>query len=326
MFLLKWTLLRHWAIGVFLLSCIIHCDACSSPYHCAANRLCLKVAKIGKNDLRTPCKANEICCEYSNITNERNSRPGQFPWTIALFSDGKFFGGGSLIAPRVVLTVAHSIRLKSEANIMVRAGEWDLASASEPFSHEDRYVAKIVRHKEFVQSTGANDIALLYLTSPFELKDHIQTICLPHQGKVFLQDRCLVAGWGKQSFEAPQFSQVQKKIDLPMVDRGQCQNLLRTRLGPTFELASSLICAGGEKDNDACTGDGGSALFCPLGVHDNRYLQAGIVNWGVECGKENVPAVFTSVAIFRDWIDQSLAVNSVEPLTNCALVGPRIVG
>ena len=51
---------------------------------------------------------------------------------------------------------------------------------------------------------------------------------------------------------------------VPLVENNKCEKLLRenTRLGPFFELDSSFICAGGEKDIDTCKGDGGSPLTC----------------------------------------------------------------
>ncbi|XP_017130428.1 phenoloxidase-activating factor 2-like [Drosophila elegans] len=330
MFTLDWTNLRLLAIGFFLLSCILYCDACGTPFNCVAETICLKEAP--ERDWlfnSAPCKVGESCCEIfalpAHPKTEEHSQPGEYPWTVALFSNGKYFGGGSLISPGVVLTVAHLLRSISAADVLVKAGEWDLASNSERFSAEQRGVAQIVQHEDFVLTTGANNIALLYLKSPFELKEHIQTICLPPQGKFFEQKRCFVAGWGKQTIEDTQYSHVQKKIDLPMVDRAECQDQLRkVDPGPNFVLAPSLICAGGEKDRDACTGDGGSALFCSLGDFADRYEQAGIVSWGVGCGIENVPATFTNVALFRDWIDRSLARNDVERLMNCDNVGVRI--
>ncbi|KAH8334044.1 hypothetical protein KR059_006053, partial [Drosophila kikkawai] len=242
---------------------------------------------------------------------EGQAYPGQFPWTIAVFIKGTYIGGGTLVAPGVVLTSAHKLRHVSEADIVVRAGEWDHSTEAEEFSHEESRVKEIVRHEEFNYSTGANNLALLFLETPFEIKDHIRTICLPKKVKSLEGKRCTVAGWGRQSYPVKYNSDILKKIELPMVSRDTCQRQLRnTVMGRTFSLAPSLICAGGELDKDACLGDGGSALFCALEDGSDRYEQVGIVNWGIECGKKDVPATYTNVAMFTDWIDQQLKGHS----------------
>ena len=54
---------------------------------------------------------------------------------------------------------------------------------------------------------------------------------------------------------------------------------------------------------DTCKGDGGGPLVCPSG-DGSGYVQAGIVSWGVGCGQEGVPSVYTDVAssvCFIDW-------------------------
>lgn len=50
-----------------------------------------------------------------------------------------------------------------------------------------------------------------------------------------------------------------------MVSNTDCEDQLRkTRLGQNFNLDPGFICAGGEEGNDACLGDGGSALACSV--------------------------------------------------------------
>ncbi|XP_017075103.2 phenoloxidase-activating factor 2-like [Drosophila eugracilis] len=245
--------------------------------------------------------------------SREQSRPGQFPWVVALFSNGKYFGGGSLISSGVVLTAAHLVMYKNPNSIVVRAGEWDLASRSGKFHFEERVVDKVEQHEHFSYGSSSNNIALLFLQSPFELKAHIRTICLPSQGKSVDEKRCMIAGWGKRAFEDIEIMKKQRLIELPLISREECQNKLRkTRLGEKYELPDSLICAGGEKDNDACTGDGGSALFCPMEDDPARYAQAGIVNFGIGCAQENVPGTFTNVAMFRDFIDRKLAGGDID--------------
>jgi len=236
------------------------------------------------------------------------AKPGQYPWAVALIHEKKYLAGGSLIRPGVVLTAAHRVVDKNAAKIVVRAGDWDLGINNEQFKVEQREVVRIKIHEEFRFSSGANNLALLFLKSDFQMSDNIRTICLPNLRKTFERRRCIVAGWGKIHFQDKSFSTILKKVELPMVDKRTCQNQLRqTRLGPNYQLPESLICAGGELNQDACYGDGGSALFCSVGGENSGvFEQAGIVNWGIECGQQDVPGTYTDVAMFRYWIEENL--------------------
>ncbi|XP_017047321.2 phenoloxidase-activating factor 2-like [Drosophila ficusphila] len=266
--------------------------------------------------------------------SQEYAREGQFPWTVVLFKNGRFLGGGSLISERVVLTAAHLLVDISKEALSVRAGEWDLASASETVDPEERNVSSIELHEGFRYSNGVNNIALLYLDRPFELNDFIRPICLANRewpsrpnrpNHPSRPDRCQVAGWGKRSFSDPHHSNIKRQVKLPLVDRESCQCLLRRtpQLGQSFELPENMICAGGEYEKDACVGDGGSSLFCSLDGEFQRYEQIGIVGWGVKCGQQDVPAPYTDVSKFRDWIDRSLARHCHEPLIDCQYMVPR---
>ncbi len=72
---------------------------------------------------------------------------------------------------------------------------------------------------------------------------------------------------------------------------------------------------------DTCKGDGGSPLVCPVERsnaprnnspynddtdgfdEDDQYVQAGIVGWGIGCGQEGIPGVYTDVASQLCYID-----------------------
>ncbi|XP_037710713.1 phenoloxidase-activating factor 2 [Drosophila subpulchrella] len=246
--------------------------------------------------------------------SEDYAKPGQYPWAVALIHEKKYLAGGSLIRPGVVLTAAHRLMEKNAADIVVRAGDWDLGRSYEDFKVEQREVERMKIHEGFNFSSGANNLALLFLKSDFQMSDNIRTICLPDPRKSFEGRRCIVAGWGKIHFPDKSFSTILKKVELPMVDKRTCQNQLRqTKLGSNYQLPESLICAGGELNRDACYGDGGSALFCSVkelriigGKDSGVFEQAGIVNWGLECGQQDVPGTYTDVAMFRYWIEEHL--------------------
>merc|ERR1712080_561944 len=103
-----------------------------------------------------------------------------------------------------------------------------------------------------------------------------------------------------------------KEIDLPVVDNYQCEaSLRRTRLGGKFQLDDSFLCAGGVPGKDICKGDGGSPLVCPSKTFPNRYVQAGIVAWGIGCGEQGIPGVYGDVAKGVCFIDHAMSCNGV---------------
>ncbi|XP_016954734.1 phenoloxidase-activating factor 2 [Drosophila biarmipes] len=261
-----------------------------------------------KQRLQEHCgQENENLLNFSMPEAEKHPWPGQYPWLIALFSNGTYLEGASLVAPGTVLTAAYLVMNRNADDIVVRAGDFDFLLRAEQFPPEERRVARIRIHENFQYQTQENNLALLYLKSPYKLRSHIAPVCSPGQGKSFEQKRCIIAGWGKRVVHPyTTFTDVQIKMDVPIVSRALCQNQLRqTRLRADYNLPESLLCAGGEKGKDACFFDGGSALLCKQDHFPYRYDLAGIFSFGL-CELENMPSTFTNLGMFGDWLHQHI--------------------
>ncbi|XP_031633672.1 phenoloxidase-activating factor 2-like [Contarinia nasturtii] len=256
-------------------------------------------------------------CGYGQFISSRiisgdDMRPNEFPWMVGIFfrlPSGKlrYLGGGSLIHESVILTAAHLLLKFKPEQLVIRAGEHDILKPESDGKRQERNVTNIINHEDLYADSLINDIALIVVDKPFEMTDAVNTICLPPQSIQTNEGTiCTSGGWGKNATNRNgKYQATSKKIELPIVEQGNCEAILRkTRLGPFYNLHNSLMCAGGGR-RDTCKGDGGLPLFCEIPHDIGRFYQTGIVAGGIGCGKE-IPGMYVNVAYFSDWIKQKL--------------------
>lgn len=141
--------------------------------------------------------------------------------------------------------------------IKVRAGEWDSQTENERIPYQERNVAQIIIHENYisVKRNLFNDVALLILERSFAKVESVSTVCLPQQNTVLQSRNCFATGWGKTTFgEQGRYAAILKKIKMPTIPHKNCEQALRkTRLKESFVLHSSFMCAGGQAGLDTCT-------------------------------------------------------------------------
>ncbi|XP_043640977.1 phenoloxidase-activating factor 2-like [Drosophila teissieri] len=308
----------------------------SSDHHCVPRHLCrFQLEFRSAIDYRNlGCVSTAICCPKNLTINEPAvdhlepivnpscgfinpngvtfsfsqetifAQEAEIPWMVALLdaTSRNYVAGGALIAPHIVITAKQRIENMNANQLVVRAGEWDLDTNTEQLPHVDVPIRSIVRHPGFNLTTGANNVALVFLVRSLEKYRHINPVCLPTAPNNFDFSRCIFTGWGKKSFEDSTYMNIMKKLELPVVPNRPCQQKLQRFYGGDFVVDNSLMCAGGEPGKDSCFGDGGSPLACPMKNNPQRYELAGIVNFGINCGLPDVPGVYTNVASLLQWI------------------------
>ncbi|CAJ0608620.1 unnamed protein product [Cylicocyclus nassatus] len=226
------------------------------------------------------------------------SEPHSWPWVVQITYRGLHRCGGALINEEYVLTAAHCFaRSRKTPLYRVRVG------AHKSGSGRGHYIRSLSIHSMFnVLWPSSYDVALLRIGPPvkFNETDTARPICLPSMAPVTHQ-MCVVAGWG-MTVEGGIKSDMLREIHVPILPFSQCNNL--QHYAGRVHLPS-MICAGyTEGGIDSCQGDSGGPLMCTV---MGRWEVFGVVSWGIGCGREGKPGVYTNIHAAMSWIQLELA-------------------
>jgi len=269
--------------------------------------------RVSANDFFSP----ELLQDFEAIVGGEPTNIRDAPYAVAIFrsfSNGNvsYQCSASLVSESYVLTAAHCVldaisgRQIRAADLSVRVGTAVLASGF----GETVAVEESTPHPGFDFKDSTNDIALLKLAEAVE----IEPIALPDQSPgadLFpgTGDNATVSGWGETLPDGGS-NVVLNSVEIPVVSHLRCF--------PTYQdtlKLDSKFCAGGlrEGGRDACQGDSGG----PLAVHRNgTAVLAGVVSSGRGCAQPGIPAVYTRVSHFSNWLVETsggdLAPDSFE--------------
>ncbi|XP_052902958.1 CLIP domain-containing serine protease B4-like [Anopheles moucheti] len=243
----------------------------------------------------------------------------QYPWMALLQyynhrKGTKRFGcGGALLSRKFVLSAAHCfLRLPAGLELhKVRLGEWDTESDTDCEDLDDELSCaapvqdfgykRIITHEAYSgnHADRANDIALIELAGLVEYNEFVKPICLPEPGtpnkeKLYFGSMW-AAGWGRT--ETATGSRFKMFVPLDQFDLQNCNETYQRRV--KVPLTESQFCALGSPGKDTCNGDSGGPLMKPIKSH---HYVVGIVSFGPQKCGSGIPAVYTRVDKYYDWI------------------------
>uniref|UniRef100_A0A3B3H9U6 Peptidase S1 domain-containing protein n=1 Tax=Oryzias latipes TaxID=8090 RepID=A0A3B3H9U6_ORYLA len=165
-----------------------------------------------------------------------------------------------------------------------------------------RTITRLIIHPNY--NSNDNDIALLQLSSPVNFTNYISPVCLSATNSTFYSGvNTWVTGWGNigsgVSLPAPQTLQ---EVQVPIVGNRRC----KCSYGAS-SITDNMVCAGLlEGGKDSCQGDSGGPLVIK---QNNRWIQAGVVSFGIGCALPNFPGVYTRVSQYQTWINTQITSN-----------------
>ncbi|KAM6449223.1 serine protease 55-like, partial [Liasis olivaceus] len=239
----------------------------------------------------------------ARIVGGTRARAGKWPWLVSVQTSSFHFCGGSIVHPWWVLSAAHCFTDRRKG-IRVAAGSNYLGR-----SNVTRWVRKIHVHPLYNPKTYDNDLALLLLHKPIPYSWYHTALCLPDRTIVpddNMWESCFVAGWGLTRAGLQYGSLDLLDTQVGLVDWTLCLRWLRS-------ITRNMVCAGYEQGGrDACQGDSGGPLMCLPPSHGSRgsprrWYQVGIVSWGRSCAAPRSPGVYTRVANYHSWLEQTSA-------------------
>ena len=200
--------------------------------------------------------------------------------------------GGTLVAPSWVVTAAHCVTT-SQTNggfSKVVIGTNDISGSA----GESRTVDKAFRHERYSASAQDNDIALIHLSTP-STKPVAKIVSTAQMAQSVAGATTTVVGWGTMSEGAYSTSTDLREVDVPIISDATCKSY-----SGYSRITTNMICAGyAQGGKDSCQGDSGGPLFQKI---NEKFVQIGIVSWGLGCARAGAPGVYTKIGNYNAWL------------------------
>ncbi|XP_048524458.1 venom protease [Dendroctonus ponderosae] len=257
-----------------------------------------------------PISINVTRCEYNSVALIVGGTPaaaGEFPFMVSLILHNRLLNRLNNLLSSIAES-AHCTFTRDGQPRWVRLGALDMERDEE--SGRAQYdIDRIIVHPEYKFPVKYNDIALISTTTQIQFSKYIRPACL-YTKSTFPQKFALATGWGQTDYSAPNSDKL-LKVQLNIYDNSVCAKAYQKEINANQHISKgivgSMLCAGElEGGRDTCLGDSGGPLFITEEENMCKFYIIGITSFGKLCAQENVPALYTRVSEYVQWIENTI--------------------
>ncbi|XP_060836504.1 uncharacterized protein LOC132919163 isoform X2 [Rhopalosiphum padi] len=242
---------------------------------------------------------------------------GTAPWNVGIYlfniesSKYVLICGGSLIAPNLVVSVAHCFWQNGmlSKRISINNGLYKIAIGKyyrnyKVFRNESTQIMDVetINLKEDYRGYSglySEDIAVIVLSKRVNISDAVAPVCVDWNGihNVTNGTQGKIVGWGNTEKNRP--SPVLLEANLTYIDNNSCRNIYRIKDFQKF-ITFDKFCAGSTSGQAVREGDSGAGLTF---LHSDFYFLTGIMSVR-ESNANNSIALFTNVMLHIKWLHE----------------------
>lgn len=275
-----------------------------------ATRTTVRVISLILNP--TPVEYSSYNCSKTVdlIVGGEDAKSGEFPHQALLGwrkngtgeHEYEFDCGGTVISDRYVLTAAHCASKANHplpAPVIVRFAELDLTRDEDEYDIE---IASITRHPAHRFRYSYHDIALVRLAERLRFSALVRPACLWNDEDTH-PPSVIATGFGRMDVADEHGTDTLRKVQLEIQDLSECnKQFLGNRNFPNGMTENQLCIGSTAGGKDTCQGDSGGPIQTLANRKGCIYHVLAVTSIGSACGTK-VPAVYTKVASYLDWIE-----------------------